>query len=86
MMDKYRCVHMHMVKVCEWHGYLETFCLNLKDKWKEISIYLCYHMKDRGLALRESYTMSIQSLPYFENLKTLQTPRRKTCIDFCDEF
>ena len=22
----------------------------------------------------------------FRNLKTLQTQRRKTCIDFCDEF
>ena len=86
MTDKYRCVHMHMVKVFEWHGYLETFCLNLQDKWKKISIYLCYHTKERGLALRESYTMSIQSLPYFENLETLQTPRRKTCIDFYDEF
>ena len=86
MTDKCCCLHIHMAKVFEWHGYLEIFCLNLQDKWKNISIYLCYHTKERDLALRESYTMSIQSLPYFENLETLQTSRRKTCIDFYDEF
>ena len=35
MTDKYHYLHMHMVKVFEWHGYLETFCLNLQDKWKK---------------------------------------------------
>ena len=59
MTDKYWCLHMHMVKVFEWHGYLETFCLNLQDKWKKISIYLCYQTKEKGLALGESYTMRI---------------------------
>jgi len=34
MMDKCRCLHMHMIKVLEWHGYLETHCLNLQNKWK----------------------------------------------------
>ena len=70
-----------------WMAWLfRDICLNLQDKWKKISIYLCYHTKERDLALRESYTMSIQSLPCFENLKSLQTPRRKTCINFCDQF
>ena len=38
---------------------LRDICLNLQDKWEKISIYLCYHTKERSLALRESYTMSI---------------------------
>jgi len=34
MRDKCRGLHMHMIKVIEWHGYLETYCLNLQNKWK----------------------------------------------------
>ena len=34
MTDKCRYLHMHMIKVLEWHGYLETHCLNLQNKWK----------------------------------------------------
>jgi len=45
MTNKCCCLHMHMVRVFEWHCYLETLCLNLQNKWKKISIYLCYHTK-----------------------------------------
>ena len=34
MTNKCRCLHMHMIKVLELHGYLETHCLNLQNKWK----------------------------------------------------
>jgi len=32
---------------------------------EKMSIHLCYHTKERGLALRESYTMSIVEFVLF---------------------
>ena len=34
MTDKCRYLHMHMIKVFEWHCYLETPCLSLQNEWK----------------------------------------------------
>ena len=76
MMDKCLCLHLHMIKVFELHCYLETYCLNLQNKWKRwahtsITIY----RQERGFALRESYTMSarvnwaFKSLPHFQKYK-----------------
>jgi hypothetical protein len=66
-MDKCRCLHMHMIKVLEWHGYLETHCLNLQNKWKRwartsVTIYtrerlrlkrIIHHECPRELSIQE---------------------------------
>jgi len=89
MTNKCRCLHMLMVKVLEWHGYLETHCLNLQNKWKRwartsVTIYTRERLRLKRIIHHECPSeLSIQEFAFvFKNLKTLQAPRRKARIDF----
>ena len=92
MTDKCRGLHMHMIKVLEWHGYLETHCLNLQNKWKRWA-HIFVIIQERGFALRESYTMSarvnwaFKSLPLFLKIwKPSKLQEERPALIFGDKF
>ena len=45
---------------------------------EKMSIYLCYHTKERGFALRESYTMSIKEFALFQKSKNPPSSEKKS--------
>lgn len=77
MTDKSHCLHMHMIKVYEWHCYLETLCLNLQNKWKRWAHTFVIIQEREALPWENHTPWASKSLSFFKNLKTLQAPKRK---------
>ena len=89
--QKYKWRTSVAVYTCTWSKYLNCMATWRHIVWtckingKDEHIPMLPYTQERGLALRESYTMStrvnwaFKSLPLF--LKSENPPRRKTCID-----
>ena len=93
MTDKCRCLHMHMIKVLEWHGYLETHCLNLQNIWKRwartsVTIYTRERLRLKRIIHHECPSeLSIQEFAFvFKIWKPSKLQEERNALILGDKF
>ena len=93
MTDKCRCLHMHMIKVLEWHGYLETHCLNLQNIWKRwartsVTIYTRERLRLKRIIHHECPSeLSIQEFAFvFKIWKPSKLQEERPALILGDKF